>query len=110
MPKLELPGYVCFRSIFLATLVVSDLFFKIEKRSCRFEERCTAVLFGVVFVMAVHALDCKKDFDVHETLIKNVSKNIWEGRRAGTKDFYITGDFNVGVGLLWTGEDRQRPA
>ena len=47
----------------LVTLVVSDQFFKI-RRSRRFEERCTAVLFGAVLVMAVHAQDCKKDLDV----------------------------------------------
>ena len=59
VPALKVPGYVCYGSKFgLATLVVSDQFFKI-KRSWRFEERCTAVLFGAVFVMTVDAQDCK---------------------------------------------------
>ena len=49
VPELKLPGHVCYGSkMGLATLVVSDQFFKI-KRSWRFEERCTAVLFGAVF-------------------------------------------------------------
>ena len=34
------------------------------------EEGCTAVLFGSVLVMAVHAPDCCKDLDVHETFVK----------------------------------------
>ena len=46
-----------------ATLVVPDQSFKIQ-RTWRFEERCTAVLFESVFVMAVYARNCKKDFDV----------------------------------------------
>ena len=74
MPNLKLPGYVCSGSKFgLATVVVSGHFFKI-KRSWRSEERCTAVLFGAVFVMAVFVLDCHKDLDVYETFIKNVTK------------------------------------
>ena len=74
VPKLKLPGYVCYGSKSgLATLMVSDWFFKIE-RSWRSEERCTAVLFGDVFVMAVYALDCKKDMDVYETFLFSVTK------------------------------------
>ena len=83
----------------LATLVVSDQIFKI-KRSWRFEERCTAVLFGAVFDM-----DCKKDLDEHETLIMNVTRILREGRRAGAKDFHINSDINVELGLLCTGDD-----
>ena len=57
----------------------------------RLEQRCTAVLFGAVFVLAGSAPDCKKDLVVFETFIKNVTKNFWEKRRVGAKDFYITG-------------------
>ena len=65
----------------LATLVVSDQFFKIE-RSWRLEERFSAVLFGAVLVIAVYALDCHEDLDVYETFVKNVTKVLWEGRGA----------------------------
>ena len=96
---------MCYGSKFgLVTLVVSDQFFKI-KRSWRFEERCTAVLFGAVFDMAVCAPDSKKDLDEYGTLIMNVTRILWEGRRAGAKDFHITSDFNVEVGLLCTEDD-----
>ena len=46
------------------------------------------------FVMAVYAPDCNKDSDVHEPSM-NVTKIFWEGRRAGAKDSYISGDFDV---------------
>ena len=79
--------------------MVSDQFFKF-KRSWRFEERCTAVLLGTVFVMAVHAPDWKKDLDACETFTMNVIKKIlWRRRRAETRDVHITGDFNVELGL-----------
>ena len=53
MPEPKLVGHVCYGSkMGLATLVVSDQFFKI-KRSWRFEERCTAVLFGAFFYDSV---------------------------------------------------------
>ena len=49
VPELKLVGHVCYGcKMGLATLVVSDQFFKI-KRSWSFEERCTAVLFGAFF-------------------------------------------------------------
>ena len=74
VPNPKLHGYACFGSQFgLATLVVSDRFFKIE-RSWRTEERCTALLFGSVLVMAVYAPDCRKDLDVYETFVKDVTK------------------------------------
>ena len=44
--------------------------------------------------MAVHA-PC-------ETFIKNVTKVLWEGRRAGARYFYIIYDLNVELGLLMT--------
>ena len=39
-------------------------------------------LFGSVFVMGVHAPDCDKDLDVCEAFFKEVTKVLWEGRRA----------------------------
>ena len=51
-------------------------------------------------MMAVKAPDIKKKLDVYETIIKNVTQILWGGRRAGARDFYITGDFNVELGLL----------
>ena len=55
--------------------------------------------------MAVCAPDCKKDLDVYQTLILNGTKILREGRRAGAKDFYITGDLNAELLLLCTDED-----
>ena len=52
----------------------------------------------------MHAPDCQKDLDVYETFIKYVTKVLWEGRRAGAKDFYITSEFNVELGYC-TNED-----
>ena len=69
-------------------------FLKME-RSWRSEDKCTADLFGSVFVMAVYAPDCRKDLDVYETFVKDVTKVFWEGRRAGAKTFNIAGDLNV---------------
>ena len=96
MLYLELLDYVL---LGLATLVVSDQFFKI-KRSWRFEERCAAVFFGAVFDP-----DYKKDLDEYETLIMNVTRILREGRRAGAQDFHITSDFNVELGLFCTEDD-----
>ena len=62
--------------------------------------RCS--LFGAVFVMTVYAPGCKKDLDVYATFIKNVTNILWEGRRGGANVFYISGDFNVELGLLST--------
>ena len=50
---------------------------------------CTAVLLGSVSVMAVCAPDCGKDLDVPETFVKDVTKVLWEGRRAGAKIFIL---------------------
>ena len=69
--------------------MVSDRFFNV-KRSWRYEERQTAVLFGSVLVMAMY---------------KDVTKVLWEGCRAGAKTFHIAGDLNVELGLLCTSDD-----
>ena len=75
--------------------MVSNQFFKI-KRSWRFEERCPD---------AVYAPDCKKDLDVYETFILNVTIILRERRRARAQELYITGDLNVELGLFSTDED-----
>ena len=54
-------------------MVVSDQVLKI-KRSWMFEERCTAVLFGAVFVETVYAPDCKKYLYVYETFVVNFTE------------------------------------
>ena len=87
-----------------ANLVVSEQLFN-TKSSWRFEERCTAVLFGAVLVIAVYAPDCKQNLDVFETFILKVTKIFREGRRAGANEFFFTGDFDVELGLLKTDED-----
>ena len=87
------------------------VFFEV-KRSWRSEERCTAVLFGSVLVMALYAPYCHRDLDVFffETFIKDVSEVLWEVRRAGAKSFHIAGDLNVELGLLCTSdEDVEEP-
>ena len=60
------------------------------------------------FVMTAYAPDCKKDLDVYETFTWNVTNIFWKGRREGANDFYITGDFNVELGLLSTIWERKR--
>ena len=56
-------------------------------------------------MIAVYAPDCGKDLDADETFILHVTKMLGEGRRAGAKEFFITGDLNVEMGILCTGED-----
>ena len=74
------------------------------KRSWRFEERCTAVLFGTSLVMAVHAPDCGKDLEMYEPFISSVTEVLREGRRGGAREFYVTVDLNVELGLMCTDE------
>ena len=89
----------------LATHVVLDQFFKTLKDHGGSKRGVQPILFGAVFVMAVHASDCMKDWDVYETFIVDVTKILWKGRRAGAKDFHITVDFNVELGLLCTDDE-----
>ena len=104
-PCLTLPGFVIYgRPFGLATLLVSDRFFKIKRSWCT-EERCTAVLFGSVMVMSVYAPDCKKELKIYEKFVEDAKKILREGRREGAKSFYIAGDLNVELGLLCTGDD-----
>ena len=67
--------------------------------------RCTLVPFGSVLVMAVYAPDCRKDLDVYDKCVTDVTKVLCEGRRAGAKKFHIAGGLNVELGLLCTGDD-----
>ena len=81
----------------------ADRFCKIQ-RSWRSEERCSAVRFGTVMVMSVYAPDPGKD----EKFIKEVTKVLQDGRRAGARHFFIAGDLDVGLGVLRAGvEDDQ---
>ena len=59
-------------------------------RSWKFEERCTAILFGTTLVMAVCAPDTSKSLEMYEACISSVIEVLREGRRGGAKDFYIT--------------------
>ena len=105
MENLSLLGFVFSGGKFgLTTLDVSDRFCNAQ-RSWRSEERCTAVLFESVFVMAVHAPDPGKDLEEYEKLMKETTNNLHEGRRAGAKRFYIAGDLNIELGFLCTGDD-----
>ena len=68
-------------------------------------ERCTAILFGTTLVMAVYALDSSKSLEMYEACISSVIKVPREGRRSGAKDFYITGDLIVELGMMCTDEN-----
>ena len=105
MPNLELPGYVCYGSKSgFATLLVSE-HFRTIKRSWKFEERCTAILFGTTLVMVVYAPDSSKSLEMYETCTSNVVKVLREERRGGAKDFYIAGDLDVELVLMCTDEN-----
>ena len=100
VPNLELSGYVCYGSKSgFATLLVPKLFCT-NKRSWKFEERCAPILFGTTMVMAVFAPDSSKSLETYEAFISSVVKVLREGRRGGAKNFYITGDLNVELGLM----------
>ena len=64
----------------------------------------SAILFGTTLVMAVYAADSSKSLEMYETCISSVVKVLREGRRGGAKDFYITGDLNVELGMMRTDE------
>ena len=82
-----------------ATWLVSDQFRTIW-RSWKFEERCTAVLFGATLVMAAYI-----SWEMYETCISSVVEVLRERRRGGAKDFCTTGDLNVELGLMCTDEN-----
>ena len=102
---MELKGFVCYgNKLGYATLLVSEKFCTI-KRSWEPEERCTAILFGTTMVMAVYAPDSKKSLEMFEECISSVVKVLREGRKGSARDFNITGDFNVELGLMCTDEN-----
>ena len=104
VPNLELLGYVCYGSKSgFTTLLVPKQFCTI-RRSWKFDERCTAILFGSTEVTAVYAPDSRNSLEMYETCISSVVKVLREGRRRGAKDFNITGDLNVELGLMCTDE------
>ena len=91
----------------LTLLFASDRCCKIQ-RSWRTEARCTAVVFGSVFVVAAHAPDSGKDLEEHEKFVKDAT-NIWqEGRRAGAESCHIAGDLNIELELLCIGDDEDQ--
>ena len=102
--NLTLPGCVCYGSKFgLATLLVSNQFCTI-KRSWTFEERCTAILFGTTLVMAAYAPDSSKDMEMYEAFLSGVLEVLRGGRRGGAREFHITRDLNVELGMMCTDE------
>ena len=56
-------------------------------------------------VVAVHTPDSSKDMELYETCVSSVHRVLREGRRGGAKKFYITGDLNVELGMICTGEN-----
>ena len=54
--------------------------------------------------MAVYAPDSKKSLEMYEECVSSVVKVLREGRKGGARDFYITGDFNVELGLMCADE------
>ena len=83
-----------------ATLLVSE-HFRTIKRSLDFEERCTAILLGTTLVMAAYAPASGKSTELYEAFISSVLKVLREGPRGGARDFYITGDLNVELGMMY---------
>ena len=69
VPNPKLHGYACYGSQFgLATLVVSDRFFKIENRGEMYSSSLR--------ISSCHGRVCasRKDLDVYETFVKDVTK------------------------------------
>ena len=86
--------------------MVSNQFFKI-KRSWRSRREREVQPFSLEpFLWWQSVLQtARRILDVHETFILSVANILGEGRRAGAKGFYITGDINVELGSLCTDED-----
>ena len=74
------------------------------KRSWKFEERCTTILFGTTLVVAAYAPDSSKSTEMYDAFISSVLEVPREGRRRGAKDLHITGDLNVELGMMCTDE------
>ena len=56
-------------------------------------------------VMAVFAPDSSKSLEMYEACISSVVKALREGRRGGARDFHITGNLNVELGMMCTDEN-----
>ena len=69
------------------------------------EKRCTAIHLGTTMVMTVCAQDSNKGLEIYATCISNVVKVLRDGRRWEAKDFHITGDLNVELGLMGSNEE-----
>ena len=66
VPNLELSGYVSYGSKSgFATMLVPKQVCTI-KRSWKFEEKCTAIVFGTTMVMAEYAPDSNKSLEMYE--------------------------------------------
>ena len=106
---MSLPGCFFFEEvkIGLTLLFASDRCCKIQ-RSWRSEARCTAVLFGFVFVVAAYAPDSGKDLEEHEKFGKDATNILQEGRRAGAESCHIAGDLNIELELLCIGDDEDQ--
>ena len=55
-------------------------------------------------MMAAHAPDSGKGAEMYDAFISSVLKVLRESRRGGAKDFYITGDLHVELGMMCTDE------
>ena len=55
-------------------------------------------------VMAVYAPDLKS-LEMYEECISSVVKVLREGRKGVARDFYVTSDFNVELGLMCADEN-----
>ena len=55
-------------------------------------------------VMAVYAPDSGKSLVMYEACISSVVRVLREGRRGGAKDFYMTGDLTLELGMMCTDE------
>ena len=60
-------------------------------------------------MMAVYAPNSSKSLEMYEACISSVLRVLPEGRCGGAKDFYITGDLNVELGLHETQDRAQKP-
>ena len=106
MLNLELSGCACYGSKSgFAKLSVPEQFCTSNKSwKSEEKERCTAILFGTTLVMAVCAPDSRKSLEMYEKCISSVVKVLREGRKGGARDFYMTSDFNVELGLTCNDE------
>ena len=104
VPSLELPGYVCYGSKFgFATLLVSEQFCAIW-RSWNFEEVYSNSLWDHPGGGSVCAPDSSKSLETYEACVSSVTKVLREGRQGGAKDFHISRDPNVELGVMSTDE------